>query len=445
MIALQLWNGHVRPVLSPRGVVDYILSGPAKIEFMMPICFSNQTHSNPCDFNDLLQALRSNVTIRQVKCYMCQNMGFTEDEWVLLVQTLGCIAGIQNMCFIIDHVSYYYSFQAISDAVNSAHSLHTLSISLNQLIIPGDPSGLTVLANALRQHPVLHSFHWRFFILPPSAQQHDMPPDSVFRALSASPKLQKVSIETTCASADAIRNLLHLRQGTILHLEIEPDHWMTVAEEILQGRCRVRGLVLEMYRGSSERDTAAVKAIAEAIRRDDNLEGLFLIMRRSSNFSNDAIVALAEALTVNTRLHVVRLHDTYGLGAPAYEAFGAMHRVNTNISLELSPYVNDIGDERRLELYNQMRIEQRLNSAGRGTLLSVDHSPREEWVHALHELNATNANANESPAFEISCLYSLLRLNPNVCSSQVVEPTTLAVRKAMAAKRMRRGWPWRKP
>jgi hypothetical protein len=83
-----------------------------------------------------------------------------------------------------------------------------------------------------------------------------------------------------------------------------------------------------------------------------------------------------------------------------------MHRVNTNLSLELPPYVNAIGNERRLDHYNQMLIEQRLNSAGRGTLLSVSHSPREEWVNALHELNTS---ANESPAFRISCLYSLLR------------------------------------
>jgi hypothetical protein len=226
---------------------------------------------------------------------------------------------------------------------------------------------------------------------------------------------------------------------------------MAVADEIRQGRCRVRGLVLSMYRyqgSSGETDTAAVKAIATAIRRDGNLEGLSLIMIRG--FSNEAGVALAEALTVNTHLRVVclvSLADTgnparAALGASAYEAFGAMLRVNTNLSLELPPYVDAIGDERRLDHYNQMRIEQRLNSAGRGTLLTVIYSPREEWVNALHELNTSNGN--ETPAFHISCLYSLLRLNPNVCSSQVVEATNRAIRKYVAAKRMRRAWPWRK-
>jgi hypothetical protein len=152
-------------------------------------------------------------------------------------------------------------------------------------------------------------------------------------------------------------------------------------------------------------------------------------------------VALAEALTVNTNLRVLSLADSglpdrALLGASAYEAFGAMHRVNTNLILELPAFVNVIGDERRLIYYNQMRIEQRLNSAGRGTLLSVTHSPREEWVDALHELNT--ASGNESPAFHISCLYGLLRLNPYVCSSLLIEPTNRAIRKALAAKRMRR-------
>jgi hypothetical protein len=168
----------------------------------------------------------------------------------------------------------------------------------------------------------------------------------------------------------------------------------------------------------------------------------------SRGFSNEAGVALAEALTVTTNMRVLSLADAGNpdralLGASAYEAFSAMYRVNTNLSLELPPYVNAIGDERRLDFYNQMRIEQRLNSAGRGNLFSVTHSPREDWVDALHDLNT--ASANESPAFHISCWYSLLRLNPNVCSSQVVEPTHRAIRKALAAKRMRRAWPWRKP
>jgi hypothetical protein len=429
-------------------LVDHILSGPAEIELCGPL---------RCDFNEFLQALRSSVTIRSVMCCRHQSLDITEEEWMVLVQTLGCITGIKNLLLWFSFSDHAFRdshpFQAIADAVNSAHSLCILTIVMNEKIGLQHPTGITALANALRQHPVLNKFHWLDLGSMQEAHQHSMAIDPVFRALPACTKLQKVVIQSRHASADAIRNLLQLRLGAILHLTIDnQDHWMAVANEIREGRCRVRGLVLSMYLdSSSEIDTPAVKAIATAIRRDSNLEGLSLIMNKG--FSNEAGMALAEALAVNTHLRVVcladtgnhlyQMHDAAVLGASAYEAFGAMHRVNTNLILELPPYVNLIGDERRLDHYNQMRIEQRLNSAGRGTLFSVVHSPREEWVNALHELNT--ASGNESPAFHISCLYSLLRLNPNVCLLPLVEHTNRAIRKTSAAKRMRRAWPWRKP
>jgi hypothetical protein len=370
--------------MNPRELVDHIRSGPAVIDLRRPL---------RCDFNEFLQALRSSVTIRGVKCCPQQNLDITEEQWMVLVQTLGCITGIQNLQLFfsfVDHASRNFRpFQAIADAVDSAHSLRTLEILTVEEIGPRDPAGIFALANALRQHPVLNSFQWLDFVCPQEAHHNAMTLDPVFRTLPACTSLQKVTITTRRASADAIRNLLQLRSGTILRLTIHDlDQWMAVADEIRQGRCRVRGLVLSMLlnRGSSgETDTAVVKAIAIAIRRDGNLEGLSLTMNKG--FSNEAGVALAEALTVNTHLRVVCLANTgnpdrAALGASAYEAFGAMHRVNTNLSLELPPYVDAIGDERRLEFYNQMRIEQRLNSAGRGLILSVIYSPREEWVKA---------------------------------------------------------------
>jgi hypothetical protein len=66
------------------------------------------------------------------------------------------------------------------------------------------------------------------------------------------------------------------------------------------------------------------------------------------------------------------------------------------------------GDERLLKSHKQMRIEQRLNTVGRGTLLSSSNTPREAWVNALQELNSKNID----DPLKVSCLYSLLRLSP---------------------------------
>jgi hypothetical protein len=92
-----------------------------------------------------------------------------------------------------------------------------------------------------------------------------------------------------------------------------------------------------------------------------------------------------------------------------------MLRVNTSLVPELSLF-NDVGsDERIVDSRNQMRIEQQLNRVGRGRLLSSSQTPRKEWVDALNELNSNSNVDRETPEFNISCLFSLLRLKPSVC------------------------------
>jgi hypothetical protein len=108
------------------------------------------------------------------------------------------------------------------------------------------------------------------------------------------------------------------------------------------------------------------------------------------------------------------LRNTDELAVPAYEAFSAMMRVNTNLVLELPPFGNAVDDERIIDSHNQLVIEQRLNQVGRGRLLtSSNHSTREQWVNALFDLNSSIVD--DPPVFQVSCLYSLLRLNPAVC------------------------------
>jgi hypothetical protein len=59
-----------------------------------------------------------------------------------------------------------------------------------------------------------------------------------------------------------------------------------------------------------------------------------------------------------------------------------------------------------------MMIELRLNQVGRGKLLSSSLTTREEYVDALHDL--ITYNAKDSPTFQVTCVYSLLRLKPSI-------------------------------
>jgi hypothetical protein len=70
--------------------------------------------------------------------------------------------------------------------------------------------------------------------------------DPVFRALAACPNIRMVCITTQCASADALRNLLHSPTVTNLHLKLSMENWLAVANEIQHGRNNVGLLALSM-------------------------------------------------------------------------------------------------------------------------------------------------------------------------------------------------------
>jgi hypothetical protein len=139
-----------------------------------------------------------------------------------------------------------------------------------------------------------------------------------------------------------------------------------------------------------------------------------------NGFTDKAGIFLAEALTVNTTLRDLDFYTTEennidSLGVQAYEAFSAMLRVNITVVLKLPRFKIAGADERLCESRDQLRIEQRLNNGGRGSLLASSQTTREQWVDALCELNSENVD--DSPAFQGSCLYSLLLLHSAVCMS----------------------------
>jgi hypothetical protein len=410
--------------MNARELVDHIHSGPAELVLNKALPrFRRRTRSNPCDFNEFLQALQSSETIRTVICSSQLRLSITEDEWVLLVKTLGSIQDIHHLEFYCTHGSRYFNpSQAVAEAVNNAHSLCELRIDLHRGTNPGDSSGLTALANALREHIALQEFIWIDHSSRMQAAQ-GVTSDVVLRALPACPRLRKVVIMTKCASAAAMQNLLQMQSTTDLRLVLETEQWLAVTDEMRHDRCNVQTLSLAMLKGESSKAIEAVKAVASAIRLDRNLK--YLTLQMENGFTDEASVALAEALTVNKTLHKIKLcikpvctdnplPNADELGVPAYEAFSAMMRVNTSLGLHLPPFGNGSTDERVVDSHNQMCLEQRLNQAGRGRLLTPsNHTTREEWVNTLYELSAVNVN--EPSAFNFSCLYSLLRLNPTVC------------------------------
>jgi hypothetical protein len=145
--------------MNPRELVAHIRSGPSELKLDEPLRFRRRTRSNPCDFNEFIQALQSSETIRSVECESHRMLGIIEDEWVHLVKTFGSIIGVHNLILECTHGSRdFHTFQAVADAVSSTNSLYNLKVLLHGDIFPRDPSGLTALASALRKHTGLQEF-----------------------------------------------------------------------------------------------------------------------------------------------------------------------------------------------------------------------------------------------------------------------------------------------
>jgi hypothetical protein len=260
--------------MNPRELVDHIRSGPAELVLDKPLRFRRRTRSNPCDFNEFLQALQSSGTIRTVRCGSQLLLSTSEDHWVLLVKALGRIQDIQHLeLFCTSGSRDFHPFQAVADAVNNARSLCKLLV--DQLgSVSRYPSGVIALANALREHTALQNFVWFDYGSQPGPQNLSL--DPVLWALPACPHLRNVSIMTNCASADAMKNLLQLQSAIDLHLVLEKEYRVAVSDEIRRGRCNVQRLTLDMTQGPISEATEAVKAVASAIRLDTNLEHLTL-------------------------------------------------------------------------------------------------------------------------------------------------------------------------
>jgi hypothetical protein len=80
------------------------------------------------DFNDFRQALETSETIEHVSCAAHLDLGLSDDEWVLLVETLGRIRDIENLEFnIVSGSRDFHPFQTIADALNNAQSLYAVN------------------------------------------------------------------------------------------------------------------------------------------------------------------------------------------------------------------------------------------------------------------------------------------------------------------------------
>jgi hypothetical protein len=222
-----------------------------------------------------------------------------------------------------------------------------------------------------------------------------------------------------------------------LILEGGVDSWLVIADEIRNGFFRPETLVLVRTTASSAFETTeAIQVMIGAIECNSSLRKLSLYS--TTGFSDEMGVTLAKALTVNTTMAQICLRNTCKasnsayhssqppntLGAEAYKAFIAMLKINMNIRLKLPNLESDADSETRVQ-QSLMRIERNLNEAYCGSLVASNQTTREEWVNALQRLN-DSCEKNEincgTGSFHLSCVYSMLQLNPGLCQAGATAP-----------------------
>jgi hypothetical protein len=417
--------------MKPYELFDLIrLTNPNELELKHTLRFRRRSRSNPCSFDDLIQALRSNESIRTVRCQGNVSLGITQEEWFLFVQTLGTIPALRQLSFLGQDVPNVPPVQAVADAVGSARLLRAFQIG-EGVILFGSKTGFEALCHNIGSCcSDLEQVEWqgKFRSTWEIREHRDTNNclDPLFRALALCPRLRSVQIWTDAVNyvtPGAVRELLVRAPAVLTYLDLKAtDCWEVVAEIIGQESCMIQTLKLSTLRCPGGGSAGAV-SLARAVGLNRHIQSLTL--RVGTGFTDVLGVALAQALQVNTTLRELILVDQWDYGfrttdhmnIAAYQALRNMLRVNTSVVLKVPAldcrWSPDLADIVR-PYYDRMLIEMRLNAAGRGGLMLVgSQASRAAWVNTLHELNAQEKNDDDD--LQVDCLFTLLKLNPSIC------------------------------
>jgi len=271
-----------------------------------------------------------------------------------------------------------------------------------------DPQDEAALADGLRQCRTLREIRFSMF---------DTPPLWLCTAIAACPHIQHVIFCCNRATEESILALA--RSPTLQYLKLRnasQESWLLLNEEIRQGRCHIKNLILtrasmELSRESLNLDdvTNNLKIMASTIAQNRTVELILLYPPKPKGVTNEGGVAFAEALQVNTTLRKLTLVGTTVdkiFDKDAYKAFAEMLQVNRGIELMLPPPVNGADEETQTQ-YGRMCIEHWLNKdSGLGDLLDSNQTTRDDWVDALRKLKC----AGHSTALQTGGLLEVCRV-----------------------------------
>jgi hypothetical protein len=138
--------------MNPRELADHIHSGPAKLVLDKPLRLRRRTRSNPCGFNEFIQALQSSETIRIVLCKSHEHLNIAESQWVLPVKALGCWVYQRYSAF---GLLLQAQFSRLSSYPGCRGCCKQRSSTFCKQAVDQD-----LAANTFREHTTLQEFRW---------------------------------------------------------------------------------------------------------------------------------------------------------------------------------------------------------------------------------------------------------------------------------------------
>jgi hypothetical protein len=417
--------------MTPNELIGHINSGTRELVLNFPLNLRRRSRTN-LDFDDFLVELESNNTLRAVVCATPTELGISVDNWARLVVAIGGIRHLEALSLVVFSTRaavILNRYQIVANTVSRARSLRVLKIELFGIgHRAADDVGMIALTIQLREHEALRAFTWRDFTVG-WMHGNGTSLDPVLVALRTCPQLQEVDITSGCASAVVMADLQQSALQT-LRLVLNMDQWSPVTNGIRDGLCRVRKLILCIYRDDGpifldqleafllRTADELVEALAMAIEPDNNpsLTTLAIDFPVGSNIGIPAAANLATALTVNRTLCEFSVASA-NFEADSYDAFSDMLSVNTGVVLIL-PGLSIPAEENLANSHTRMEIEQRLNLAGRRRPLSPNNpaslnAARLVWVDVLDALQFDNGDG-DGDHFLLSCLYKLIRDDPTM-------------------------------
>lgn len=368
-------------------------------------------------YQNFLDALKMNKSIHRLRISGRFSFGITSDEWKELFNTIGLIENMREI-FFCGIVPLVIPNSSLADIIIESDRTLTKLIIEDGVIVTGDSHGLERLAESISRSR-LEEFHLGGQLLIRNGNQEDGRLGSLAQALANVSTLRKLHLyvpfpaqlpdESICSLIESSKTIIDLS------LKWERD-WSAFSSTLCHTRTRLQAIALSKKKVTSTDCTA----LLDAYNANKSLEKVIIYCS-----DRQTCLILADVLRYNRYIKTLWIHmepsstEESILDVQVYRVFSEMLRLNHDVHVIVQELPsNAFKDEELDNARTEFDIENKLNSVGRGTLLTMAATnaittQRDAWIDACCRLMEAS-DGNPCNEITLDCLFLLLRCNPMV-------------------------------